>query len=136
VCNYRGRVDESSNLAATVAVPTVRLLSLMTADLEYPKVWLARNFQLVHYTKLSREEDFRLLGQLRNFWWGDLRQFLPKICEAERNLLSNHRSPPWSDPEGSQQLQPSSCLGFGHILQGSVGQAEYEGSSTLPSAVP
>jgi pimeloyl-ACP methyl ester carboxylesterase len=75
---YRGRLDEPSNLTGRVNVPTgFASFPRELPTLDPPQSALARNFNLVHYTKMARgghfacwEEPKLLVEDLRQFFQG------------------------------------------------------------------
>jgi pimeloyl-ACP methyl ester carboxylesterase len=75
---YRGRLDEPSNLTGRVNVPTgFASFPRELPTLDPPRSALARNFNLVHYTKMARgghfacwEEPKLLVEDLRQFFQG------------------------------------------------------------------
>ena len=72
---YRGRVDEASNLGGKVTVPTgFAAFPREMPTLSPPESVLARNFNLVHYTKMPRGGHFACWEQ-PELLVGDLRQF-------------------------------------------------------------
>jgi pimeloyl-ACP methyl ester carboxylesterase len=76
---YRGRADENSNLTAKVNVPTgFASFPHELPTLDPPQSVLARNFNLVHYTKMPRGGHFACWEQ-PELMVGDLRQFFRKL---------------------------------------------------------
>lgn len=73
---YRGRVDEPSNLSGKVNVPTAfASFPRELPTLDPPQSAIARNFNLMQYTKMPRgghfacwEQPELLVGDLRNFF--------------------------------------------------------------------
>jgi pimeloyl-ACP methyl ester carboxylesterase len=76
---YRGRVDESSNLTGRVNVPTgFASFPRELPTLDPPQSVLARNFNLIHYTKMPRGGHFACWEQPK-LLVDDLRQFFRKL---------------------------------------------------------
>jgi pimeloyl-ACP methyl ester carboxylesterase len=76
---YRGRADENSNLTAKVNVPTgFASFPRELPTLDPPQSVLARNFNLVQYTKMPRGGHFACWEQPELFV-EDLRQFFRKL---------------------------------------------------------
>jgi pimeloyl-ACP methyl ester carboxylesterase len=76
---YRGRVDESSNLSGRVNVPTgFAAFPRELPTLDPPQSVLARNFNLIHYTKMPRGGHFACWEQPK-LLVEDLRQFFRKL---------------------------------------------------------
>jgi pimeloyl-ACP methyl ester carboxylesterase len=76
---YRGRVDESSNLAGKVNVPTgFASFPRELPTLDPPQSVVARNFNLLQYTKMPRGGHFACWEQ-PNLLVEDLRTFFRKL---------------------------------------------------------
>ena len=76
---YRGRADEGSNLTAKEAVPTgFASFPHELPTLDAPQSVLARNFNLMQYTKMPRGGHFACWEQ-PELLVGDLRQFFLKL---------------------------------------------------------
>jgi len=76
---YRGRLDETSNLTGHVSVPTgFASFPRELPTLDPPQSVLARNFNLVHYSKMPRGGHFACWEQPR-LLVEDLRQFFRKL---------------------------------------------------------
>jgi pimeloyl-ACP methyl ester carboxylesterase len=76
---YRGRADEPSNLTGRVNVPTAfASFPRELPTLNPPQSVLARNFNLVHYTKMARGGHFACWEQPA-LLVEDLRQFFRKL---------------------------------------------------------
>src|SRR6516165_1312874 len=76
---YRGNADDVANVSGKVTVPTGKAsLPTETPGLDPPRSLLARDYNLVHYTKMSRGGHFAFWEQ-PELMVADVRQFFRKL---------------------------------------------------------
>ena len=76
---YRGNADDVANVSSKVTVPTGKAsLPAETPGLDPPRSLLARDYNLVHYTKMSRGGHFAFWEQ-PELMVADVRQFFRKL---------------------------------------------------------